>query len=150
MALGMLNKDKAQNDDVDEDDAVRQHEKFYGNQESGGQASSNNVGAAAAMQAMKMFNGGSSEQAKGGQNQFIGMAMGQAAQLFDKQQAQGKTVSVRFSQLNGLLLTVSRIRELPNRMLLRRLRRWRSSSTSRARLVVVLAVAEARAVLEAC
>ncbi|KAI1567568.1 Arylsulfotransferase protein [Pyrenophora tritici-repentis] len=93
--LGMLtsDKDKLKHDDVDEDDAVKQHEKFYGNGSQGGseQASSNNVGAAAAMQAMKMFNSGSQEDAKGGQNKFIGMAMGQAAQLFDKQQSEGKT-----------------------------------------------------------
>ncbi|KAF1832370.1 hypothetical protein BDW02DRAFT_484347, partial [Decorospora gaudefroyi] len=93
--LGMLsgNKEKLQNEEVDEDDAVRQHEKFYGSGGHGSdeQASSNNVGAAAAMQALKMFNGSSNEEAKGGQNKFIGMAMGQAAQLFDKQQSQGKT-----------------------------------------------------------
>jgi len=98
--LGMLsgNKDKLSHEDVDEDDAVKQHEKFYGNGGQGGneQASSNNVGAAAAMQAMKMFNNGSQEDAKGGQNKFIGLAMGQAAQLFDKQQSQGKTVSTNF------------------------------------------------------
>ncbi|EUC50914.1 hypothetical protein COCMIDRAFT_80694, partial [Bipolaris oryzae ATCC 44560] len=93
-ALGMLagNKNSYQNESVDEDDAVKQHEKFYGNGGSGGgQASSNNVGAAAAMQALKMFNNSSNEDAKGGQNKFIGMAMGQAAQLFDKQQSQGNT-----------------------------------------------------------
>jgi len=87
----MLNKDKANNEDVDEDDAVKQHQKMYGSDGNNEQASSNNVGAAAAMQALKMFNGGSQEDAKGGQNKFIGLAMGQAAQLFDQQQAQGKT-----------------------------------------------------------
>jgi hypothetical protein len=45
------------------------------------------------MQALKMFNGGSSQQASGGQNKFIGLAMSQAAQLFDQQSSQGKTVS---------------------------------------------------------
>jgi hypothetical protein len=44
------------------------------------------------MQALKLFNGGSNQQAQGGQNKFIGLAMSQAAQLFDKQQSQGKTV----------------------------------------------------------
>ena len=85
-------KDKLKDEDVDEDDAVKQHEKFYGGGGHGGneQASSNNVGAAAAMQAMKMFNNGSNEDAK-----FIGMAMGQAAQLFDKQQSEGKTVGLK-------------------------------------------------------
>jgi hypothetical protein len=43
------------------------------------------------MQALKMFNGGSSQQASGGQNKFIGLAMSQAAQLFDQQSSQGKT-----------------------------------------------------------
>jgi len=46
------------------------------------------------MQALKMYQSGSSDDAKGGQNKFIGLAMGQAAQLFDKQQSQGKTVSI--------------------------------------------------------
>jgi hypothetical protein len=44
------------------------------------------------MQALKMFTGGSggSSSGQGGaQNQFVGMAMGQAAQLFDKQSANG-------------------------------------------------------------
>jgi len=93
MALGLLNKDKAKNEDVDEDDAIKQHGRFYGDGGSNEQASSNNVGAAAAMQAAKMFNSGSNEQASGGQNKLIGMAMAQAAQLFDQQQSQGKTVS---------------------------------------------------------
>ena len=39
------------------------------------------------MQALKMFTGGQGSQAEGTEKeQFIGMAMGQAAQLFDKQQ----------------------------------------------------------------
>jgi hypothetical protein len=93
MALGLLNKDKAKNEDVDEDDAIKQHGRFYGDSGDDEQASSGNVGAAAAMQASKMYNSGSDEDAKGGQDKLIGMAMAQAAQLFDKQQAQGKTVS---------------------------------------------------------
>lgn len=87
----MLNKDKAKDEDVDEEDAIKQHENFYGSGGHNQQANSNNVGAAAAMQAAKMFNSGSNEDAKGGQNKLIGMAMAQAAQLFDQQQAQGKT-----------------------------------------------------------
>jgi hypothetical protein len=100
-------KDKLKDEDVDEDDAVKQHEKFYGSGGHGGdeQASSNNVGAAAAMQAMKMYNSGSNEDAKGGQDKFIGMAMGQAAQLFDKQQSEGKTVSHKHTIHLGPLLT---------------------------------------------
>jgi hypothetical protein len=96
-ALGLLsgNKSKLQEEDVDEDDAVQQHKKMYGSGEGHQQqeASSQNVGAAAAMQALKMFTGGSESEGKGGQNKFIGMAMAQAAQLFDQQSSQGKTVS---------------------------------------------------------
>jgi hypothetical protein len=49
------------------------------------------MGAAAAMQALKMFTGGQSGNSQGGnsQNAFIGMAMGQASQLFDRQSSQG-------------------------------------------------------------
>lgn len=47
------------------------------------------------MQALKMFTGGNdnkgSNQGKGGQNEFIGAAMAQAAKLFDQQSSQGKT-----------------------------------------------------------
>ena len=94
-ALGMLsgNKSHIQNEDVDEDDAIRQHQNFYGSGGGGQQANSGNMGAAAAMQAMKMFTGGQSGSGKGGQNEFIGMAMGQAAKLFDQQSSQGNTVS---------------------------------------------------------
>lgn len=91
MALGLLNKDKAKNEDLDEEDAMKQHQNFYGGGGGNHEASSNNVGAAAAMQAAKMFNSGSNEQAAGGQNKLIGMAMAQAAQLFDEQSSQGKT-----------------------------------------------------------
>lgn len=94
-ALGLLGgkKSKLQDEDVDEDDAVKQHQKFYGGQDHGGEASSGSVGTAAAMQALKMFTGGKEDHGKGGQNQFIGMAMGQAAQLFDEQSGKGNTAS---------------------------------------------------------
>ncbi|OCK87590.1 uncharacterized protein K441DRAFT_490334, partial [Cenococcum geophilum 1.58] len=96
-ALGMLSgkKQHLQNEDIDEDDAVRQHQQMYGGGGSGQQASSNNMGAAAAMQALKMFTGGQGGGqgggGGGGQSQFIGMAMAQASKLFDQQSAQGNT-----------------------------------------------------------
>jgi hypothetical protein len=44
------------------------------------------------MQALKMFSGGQGGSSGGGsQNQFIGMAMAQASQLFDQQSAAGNT-----------------------------------------------------------
>ncbi|KAJ4288160.1 hypothetical protein N0V90_012177 [Kalmusia sp. IMI 367209] len=92
-ALGLLGgkKSRLQEEDVDEDDAVKQHQKLYGGGNDNEQASSGSVGTAAAMQALKMFTGGNEETGKGGQNKFIGLAMGQAAQLFDQQSSQGKT-----------------------------------------------------------
>ncbi|KAF2754148.1 hypothetical protein EJ05DRAFT_150398 [Pseudovirgaria hyperparasitica] len=94
-ALGMLSgkKQQLQNEDVDEDDAVRQHQNFYGQGNGNQQASAGNLGAAAAMQALKMYNGGQGQSGHGSSSQsnFIGMAMGQAAKLFDQQSAQGNT-----------------------------------------------------------
>lgn len=106
-ALGGLagRQQNLRSEDLDEDDAVRQHRSMYGDGDGergfgggygGGQASSGNLGAAAAMQALKMLTGGSGggRSAPQGQTQnaFIGMAMGQAAKLFDQQAAAGKTV----------------------------------------------------------
>lgn len=48
------------------------------------------------MQALKMFSGGGGhqqQQQQGGQNAFIGMAMGQASKLFDQQSQQGRVES---------------------------------------------------------
>lgn len=87
-----------QNQDVDEEDAVRQHQKFYGGGGGDSQASSSNIGTAAAMQALKMFGQGGSS---GSKNEFIGMAMGQAAQLFEQQSANGNTVSSKSRNLCG-------------------------------------------------
>lgn len=94
-ALGLLKGRKGEiaNEDIDEEDAVAQHRNFYGDAGAGGHASSGNMGAAAAMQALKMFTGGGGGHSGGGggmQGQFIGVAMGQAAKLFDQQSAQGK------------------------------------------------------------
>lgn len=49
------------------------------------------MGAAAAIQALKMFSGGQSGNSQGGnsQNAFVGMAMAQASKLFDQQDSQG-------------------------------------------------------------
>ncbi|KAL8764822.1 MAG: hypothetical protein Q9209_007866 [Squamulea sp. 1 TL-2023] len=95
-ALGMLsgNKQSFQDEDLDEDSAVRAHQQMYGGGGGGGrQHNSEDMGAGAAMQALKMFSGGEQgqqhQQGGGGQNAFIGMAMGQAAKLFDQQQEQG-------------------------------------------------------------
>jgi hypothetical protein len=53
------------------------------------------MGAAAAMQALKMFSGGGSGNSQSGnsQNAFVGMAMAQASKLFDQQSASGNVAS---------------------------------------------------------
>lgn len=89
-ALSMIkqNAGELQNESVDEEHAVKAHKKYYGGKHGGGgdrgEATSSGMGAAAAMQALKMFNSGGSIGGSGGQGsqEFMGMAMGQAAKLF--------------------------------------------------------------------
>ncbi|KAL1637139.1 hypothetical protein SLS56_000797 [Neofusicoccum ribis] len=92
-ALGMLSgkKQSLKEEDLDEDDAVRQHKTYYGGggHESSSQATEGNLGAAAAMQALKMFNSGEGKSSSKGE--FLGLAMAQASKLFDEQSANGKT-----------------------------------------------------------
>ena len=107
-ALSFLggNKHELANQDIDEQQAVGAHQAIYGDGRGGGgggggqQHSSETMGAGAAMQALKMFTGGGAghggQGSQGGgnsQNQFIGMAMGQASKLFDQQSSQGNVVS---------------------------------------------------------
>lgn len=74
---------------------VNSHQKFYGGGGGGndGPASSNELGAGAAMQALKAFTSGGSG---GSQNQLIGLAMAEAEKLFDQQSANGNAVSSIF------------------------------------------------------
>ena len=86
-ALSSLQGGQGGHHQIDEDEAVRQHQQMYGQGGNGQQqASSGAMGGAAAMQALKMFTGGGGQSAQGGQggsqNQFIGMAMAQASKLF--------------------------------------------------------------------
>jgi len=75
------------NTDVDEDHIQQAHNQAY-NQNSGSSLGANSMGAAAAMQALKMFTGGQasgqSSAVGGSQSAMIGMAMSQAAKLFDQ------------------------------------------------------------------
>ncbi|KAK8162779.1 hypothetical protein IWX90DRAFT_252753 [Phyllosticta citrichinensis] len=92
-ALGMLSGKKSSlaQEDVDEEDAVRQHKRMYTDEGNGHEATSDNIGAAAAMQALKHFSGGSG--GSGGKTEYIGTAMSLASQLFDQQQSSGKAHS---------------------------------------------------------
>ncbi|PLW05205.1 hypothetical protein PCANC_02594 [Puccinia coronata f. sp. avenae] len=75
-------------DDIDEEKAVDAHDRAY-NQNQGSSMDAKSMGAAAAMQAFKQFSqggGGGSNQPKNnedGKSKLIGMAMAQAAKLFD-------------------------------------------------------------------
>ena len=98
---------------VDEQHAVNAHQATYGGQHGGGQPhGADTLGAGAAMEALKMFNnkpsgqgGGLGGGLGGGQNQFVGMAMAQAAKLFDDKKAQGQVVRTclrSFALVRGL------------------------------------------------
>ncbi|WVN89482.1 uncharacterized protein L203_104707 [Cryptococcus depauperatus CBS 7841] len=83
--IGNMNKNDTH---IDEDKVQRDHQQAYGSGNVAGMTSSS-LGAAAAMQALKSFTSGSSgaaHQSGGGdmQSKIIGMAMSEAAKLFDQ------------------------------------------------------------------
>lgn len=91
-AFSMLkNFSKDDKDDIDEDDVMRKHDQAY-NQNQAGNMSANSMGAAAALQAFKMFTSGQQQQqpqqqqSSGGnmQSKIIGMALAEAAKMFDQ------------------------------------------------------------------
>ncbi|KAI0473655.1 hypothetical protein GGR56DRAFT_648437 [Xylariaceae sp. FL0804] len=92
-ALGQK-KESLSQEDIDEEDAVRQHRRhFEGNDDS--EADDHSMGTAAAMQALKMFSGGGSGNSAEGNSQsaFVGMAMAEASKLFDQKSSQGQVSS---------------------------------------------------------
>jgi hypothetical protein len=97
-ALSFIQERKGQySGDVDEQQAVNAHQAMYGSGSSQGQThDSGTVGAGAAMQALKMFTGGSegSGSSSGGmdKNKLIGLAMAQAGKLWDEKQGSGNVV----------------------------------------------------------
>ncbi|KAK9781987.1 putative Beta-flanking protein [Seiridium cardinale] len=95
--LGALGEKKGRlaEEDVDEDDAVRQHQRFFGSGGDSNEADDRSMGSAAAMQALKMFSGGSSgnSQSNSSQSAFVGLAMGEASKLFDQKANQGQVSS---------------------------------------------------------
>ncbi|KAM7198261.1 hypothetical protein V8F20_006288 [Naviculisporaceae sp. PSN 640] len=93
------NKDQIAGQRIDEEAAIRSHKDFYGtNPTSQSQASSTSsatnhgIGTAAAMEALKLFTSGGASQSTS-QNAFIGLAMSQAAKLFDQQSSRGNLAS---------------------------------------------------------
>jgi hypothetical protein len=98
-AMSFLNERKSQiqqgDYEVDEQHAVQSHQAMYNSGSSEGQShDSSTVGAGAAMQALKMFTGGSGSSSDGGfdKNKLIGMAMSQAGKLWDEKQSGGASM----------------------------------------------------------
>lgn len=99
-------------EDLDEDDVQRKHEQAYGQGNAGGM-SANALGAAAAMQAMKKFTsgsgGGAPASGQGGdmQSNLIGMAMKEAAKLFD--QSGGAASGTKQDAVSGAGATIMKL-----------------------------------------
>ncbi|KAI2641138.1 hypothetical protein GGS21DRAFT_358277 [Xylaria nigripes] len=96
--LGALNKKKKTlaDEDIDEEDAVRTHKKYFSEESDGSEeADDKSIGSAAAMQALKMFIGGQSGNTaeSSSHSAFVALAMGEASKLFDKQASQGNISS---------------------------------------------------------
>ncbi|OTA91154.1 hypothetical protein M434DRAFT_397412 [Hypoxylon sp. CO27-5] len=95
--LGALTQKKQTlaNEDVDEDDAVKQHKRFFERDDDEDEADDRSMGSAAAMQALKMFTGGQSGNTaeSSSQSAFVGLAMAEASKLFDQKASQGKVSS---------------------------------------------------------
>ncbi|KAM0460156.1 hypothetical protein ACHAO4_002287 [Trichoderma viride] len=83
-------KDHLANSDIDEQEAIRKHQETYSQDTS--DLSSNSLGSAAAMQALKKFTQG---ETGGNQSQgaFLGLAMSEASKLFDNKAANGQVAS---------------------------------------------------------
>jgi hypothetical protein len=82
-------------EDIDEGEFINSHREMYREDGGRGQKSSTSYGQAAAMQALKHFNNGS-HSSGGDQNAFIGVAMAEAAKLFDSQSSRGNVVCYFF------------------------------------------------------
>ncbi|KAI0881204.1 uncharacterized protein GGS22DRAFT_172652 [Annulohypoxylon maeteangense] len=96
--LGTLTQKKHSlaSEEVDEDDAVKQHKRFFDrDDDDGDEADDRSMGSAAAMQALKMFSGGQSGNSheNNSQSAFVGLAMAEASKLFDQKASQGKVSS---------------------------------------------------------
>ncbi|KAF4505429.1 hypothetical protein G6O67_007381 [Ophiocordyceps sinensis] len=104
--VGALGQRKGQiaEEDIDEEDVARKHKQTYQDDSHGDE---NSLGAAAAMQALKMFgqggggdsssgnnnnsnNNNNNKGSQGGQGAFLAMAMAEASKLFDDKAAKGK------------------------------------------------------------
>ncbi|KAL3458460.1 hypothetical protein BJX64DRAFT_279873 [Aspergillus heterothallicus] len=87
-------------DDVDEEHVVNSHKRY---EEGGNTMDSRDLGAGAALQALKLFNQGSGEQTGGGKdkNAFIGLAMAQASRMWEEKAGKGEASGDKQSAVNS-------------------------------------------------
>ncbi|KAL5336853.1 hypothetical protein BJX70DRAFT_400196 [Aspergillus crustosus] len=95
------------NDDVDEEQVVNSHKRY----EEGGNINSKDLGAGAALQALKLFNQGSGEQTGGGKdkNAFIGLAMAQAGKMWEEKAGRGEANGDKQSAVNSAAETAFKL-----------------------------------------
>ncbi|KAF8349662.1 hypothetical protein F5887DRAFT_1069938 [Amanita rubescens] len=104
-----LAQQHAHNEPVDDQHVLNAHQQAYQNNDAGGM-SAGNLGAAAAMQALKNFtSGGGASSGGGGSNhsQLISMAMAEAAKMFDK--SGGTASGNKQDAVNGAAMTVMKL-----------------------------------------
>ncbi|KAL4861302.1 hypothetical protein BDV12DRAFT_69774 [Aspergillus spectabilis] len=87
------------NDDVDEEHVINSHKRY----EEGGNIDSKDLGAGAALQALKLFNQGSGQETGGGKdkNAFIGLAMAQAGRMWEEKAGKGEADGDKQSAVNS-------------------------------------------------
>ncbi|KAI5920682.1 hypothetical protein F4810DRAFT_403012 [Camillea tinctor] len=87
-------KQSLSEEEIDEDDAVKQHKRYFDKDDDDNDADDKSMGSAAAMQALKMFTSQSSSAPESNsQSAFIGLAMAEASKLFDQKASEGKVSS---------------------------------------------------------
>ncbi|KAL4790481.1 hypothetical protein BDV19DRAFT_394052 [Aspergillus venezuelensis] len=98
-ALQFIKERNIDKDDIDEEHAVNAHRQYENGE--GGNMDSRDLGAGAAMQALKMFNSGSGGES-GGQdkNKFIGLAMAQAEKMWEEKAGKGEASGDKQSAIN--------------------------------------------------
>ncbi|KAL9948585.1 hypothetical protein D7B24_000931 [Verticillium nonalfalfae] len=85
------NKSSVQQQGVDEDDVLSKYKKFFGGEDQRDEkADDKGLGAAAALQALKLFNSGETKGQKDTQGGFLALAMAEASKLFDDKAGRGE------------------------------------------------------------
>ncbi|KAF4988337.1 hypothetical protein FDECE_15094 [Fusarium decemcellulare] len=82
---------KLANEDLNEEDAIKQHKQAYDSENE--EEDNKSMGTAAAIQALKLFNKGEAQSGSGSsssQSAFLGLAMAEASKLFDDKASKGK------------------------------------------------------------